>query len=44
MENSNAGEIALNTSNISVESVKSFLDKNDLEGAKNFLNQSLNAF
>jgi len=43
MENSNAGEIALNTSNISVESVKSFLDNNDLEGAKNFLNQFLNS-
>ena len=41
MENSNAGEIVLNNSNISVESVKSYLDRNDLEGAKKFLNQFL---
>jgi len=41
MENSSAGEISINNATISVESVKTFLDNNDLQGAKNFLNKFL---
>ncbi len=37
MENSGAGEIAVNQSDYNIENIKSFLDNNDIAGAKNFL-------
>ena len=42
MENSNAGDITLNEIN-SIENVKPYLAKNDIDGAKRFLNDFLSA-
>lgn len=41
MENSAAGEITLNQYDSRIEKVKEYLDKNDIEGAKEFLTQFL---
>ncbi len=41
MENSNAGEITLNSYDGRVEKVKEYLEKNDLDGAKVFLSKFL---